>query len=519
MDNIQILWVDDEIDLLKPHIIFLEAKGYRVDTINNGEDALEMVAEKSYDMVFLDENMPGMDGLETLQRIKEMHNTLPVVMITKSEEESIMEDAIGSQISDYLIKPVNPNQILLTLKKHLDNRRLVSEKTTSNYQQEFRQIGMDLAMVRDYEGWESMFKRLVYWELELDKLEDESLNEIFLSQKKEANAQFFRFIERNYEDFFSRPKEAPVMSHTLVKEWVKPNLSAEQGCFFVVIDNLRYDQWKVIQPEIEKYFRVEDERNYWSILPTATQFARNAIFAGLMPSEIKKRFPEKWVEDNDSEDGKNNFEEFFFKDQLKRLGLGNLSMGYEKITNHTYGKKLSDNLANLMQNDVNVIVYNFVDMLSHAKTDMKVIRELADNDKAYRSLTLSWFKNSPLLDILRQLAEKKIPVMLSTDHGTINVVDPTKVVGDKSLNTNLRYKSGRGMSYQNKDVYAVKNPEDIKLPKQNINSEYLFAKESLFFAYPNNYNHYVKYYRNTYQHGGVSLEEMLIPFISLKPKS
>jgi len=519
MDNIQILWVDDEIDLLKPHILFLEAKGYAVDTINNGEEAIEMVAKKSYHMVFLDENMPGMDGLETLQRIKEMQNTLPIVMITKSEEESIMEDAIGSQISDYLIKPVNPNQILLTLKKHLDNRRLVSEKTTSNYQQEFRQIGMDLAMVRDYEGWESLYKRLVYWELELDKLEDESLNEILLSQKKEANAQFFRFVERNYEDFFDAKEDSPIMSHTLVKEWVKPKLSKEQSHFFVVIDNLRYDQWKVIQPEIEKYFRVEDERNYWSILPTATQFARNALFAGLMPSEIKKRYPDKWVEDNESDEGKNNFEDFFFKDQLKRLGLGDLSVGYEKVTNHNYGKKLSDNLSNLMQNDVNVIVYNFVDMLSHAKTDMKVIRELADNDKAYRSLTLSWFKNSPLLDMLRQLAEKKIPVILSTDHGTINVGDPTKVVGDKSLNTNLRYKSGRGMSYQNRDVYAVKNPEDIHLPKQNINSEYLFAKENLFFAYPNNYNHYVKYYRNTYQHGGVSLEEMIIPFISLKSRS
>lgn len=518
MDNIQILWVDDEIDLLKPHILFLEAKGYQVDTANNGADALEMVDEKRYQMVFLDENMPGMDGLETLQKIKETYSTLPVVMITKSEEESIMEDAIGSQISDYLIKPVNPNQILLTLKKHLDNRRLVSEKTVSNYQQEFRQIGMDLAMVRDAEGWEALFKRLTYWELELDKLEDESLNEILASQKKEANAQFFRFVEKNYEDWFAYPEEAPVMSHTLVKDWVRPSLDKGQPFFLVVIDNLRYDQWKVIQPEIENHFSVDAERTYWSILPTATQFARNALFAGLMPDGIKQRFPDKWIEDNDDEEGKNNFEEDFFRDQLQRLGYGSKAMGYEKVTNHNYGKKLADNMSNLLQNDVNVIVYNFVDMLSHAKTDMKVIRELADNDKAYRSLTLSWFRNSPLMDMLRQLAQKGIPVLLTTDHGTINVVDPTKVVGDRNLNTNLRYKSGRGMTFQPRDVMEVKNPESIHLPKQNINSTYLFAKEDLFFAYPNNYNHYVKYYRNTYQHGGISLEEMIIPFVVLRPK-
>lgn len=518
MDNIQILWVDDEIDLLKPHILFLEAKGYQVDTANNGSDGIDMVKEKRYQMVFLDENMPGMDGLETLQQIKKLFSTLPVVMITKSEEESIMEDAIGSQISDYLIKPVNPNQILLTLKKHLENRRLVNEKTTSNYQQEFRQLAMDLSMVRDIEGWEALFKRLTYWELELDKLEDEGLNGILKSQKEEANAQFFRFVQNNYEDWFSDPEEAPVMSHTLVKEWVRPSLKDGKPFFLVVVDNLRYDQWKMIQPEIEKYFRIEDDRTYWSILPTATQFARNALFAGLMPSEIKKRFPDKWVEDNEEDEGKNNFEKDFFADNLRRLGFGDLNMGYEKVTNHNYGKKLSDNLSNLLNNDVNVLVYNFVDMLSHAKTDMKVIRELADNDKAYRSLTLSWFKNSPLLDMLRQLAEKDIPVLLTTDHGTINVVDPTKVVGDRSLNTNLRYKSGRGMTYQGKDVLEFKNPESVHLPKQNINSSYIFAKEDLFFAYPNNFNHYVKYYRNTYQHGGVSLEEMIIPFVQLKPR-
>ena len=517
MDNIQILWVDDEIDLLKPHIIFLEEKGYKVDTINNGSEALEMVEEKHYDLVFLDENMPGLSGLETLQRVKTLQSGLPVVMITKSEEESIMDDAIGSQISDYLIKPVNPKQILLTIKKNLDTKRLVSQKTTSNYQQEFRQIGMDLAQVNDTEGWSDLYKRLVYWELELDKLEDESLNEILLTQKKEANSQFFKFIERNYEDWLHGDEDAPVMSHTLFQKWVYPRIRQDENVFWVVIDNLRHDQWRIIQPILEEYYITEEEKSFYSILPTATQYARNALFSGLMPLEIQKRFKDKWIGDTD-EEGKNQYEEDFLRDQLQRLGLGDMKFSYNKITNHGQGKKLAENIANLSGNQLNVVVYNFVDMLSHAKTDMKVIRELADNDKAYRSLTLSWFQNSPLLEMIRALRDKNLKVIITTDHGTINVGDPTKLVGPKDLSTNLRYKVGRNMSYQNKDVYEVKNPEDIYLPKPNINSAFVFAKENLFFAYPNNFNHYVKYYRNTYQHGGVSLEEMIVPFVVMSPR-
>lgn len=517
MDNIQILWVDDEIDLLKPHIIFLQGKGYHVDTINNGGEAIDMVSEKHYDLIFLDENMPGLNGLETLVQIKAIHNSLPVVMITKSEEESIMDDAIGSQISDYLIKPVNPKQILLSIKKNLDTKRLVSQKTTSNYQQEFRQIGMDLAMVNDPQGWVDLYKRLIYWELELDKLEDEGLNEILLTQKKEANSQFFKFIERNYQDWFEGDEDTPLMSHTVFKERINPLLKQKENVFWVVIDNLRQDQWKIIQPTLEEYFITEEEESFYSILPTATQYARNAMFAGLMPLEIKNRFKDKWIDDLDDE-GKNLYEKDFIEDQLKRLGHGDLKFSYNKITNHGQGKKLAENMRNLRDNALNVVVYNFVDMLSHSKTDMKVIRELADNDKAYRSLTLSWFKNSPLLDIIKSAKSLNAKVVICTDHGTINCGDPTKIVGPKDINTNLRYKVGRNMTYQNKDVYEVKDPENIHLPKLNINSAFVFAKEDLFFAYPNNFNHYVKYYRNTYQHGGISLEEMIIPFAILSPK-
>lgn len=517
MDNIKVLWVDDEIERLKPHLLFLEQKGYRVDTVNNGLDALDRVAEEEYQLVFLDENMPGMDGLETLQRIKEMRASLPVVMITKSEEESIMEEAIGSKISDYLIKPVNPKQILLSLKKNLDTARLINAKTTSNYQQEFRQIAMELAQVGDWEGWQELYKKLVYWELELDRIDEEGLREILLAQKKEANSQFFRFIEKTYPRWFGE-EEAPVMSHTAFKAWVKPLLEKDRQVFLVLIDNLRYDQWRVMRPLLEEHFRVESEQSYCSILPTATQYARNAFFSGLLPAEMQKRFGDKWVSE-DEEEGKNNYEADFLQDQLQRLGLGQLSMHYEKVTQHHYGKKLAEQLSNLYPYTLNTIVYNFVDMLSHAKTEMKVIRELADNDKAYRSLTLSWFSNSSLFDLLRQLAGRDLDVIITTDHGTINVEEPTKIVGEKSLNTNLRYKNGRGMTYVEKDVMEVKEPKALHLPQQYLNSRFLFAREDRFFAYPNNYNHYVKHYRNTYQHGGISLEEMIVPFVHLRSKA
>ena len=516
MDNIQILWVDDEIDLLKPHILFLKEKSYEVDIANNGYDALEMIEEKFYDLVFLDENMPGLNGLDTLSKIKEKHSNLPVVMITKSEEESIMEEAIGSQIADYLIKPVHPKQILLSLKKNLDKRRLVNETTTSKYQREFGKISMDLAQVNSHEDWMEFYKRLIYWELELDKLDDESLNEILITQKKEANAQFFKFISRNYESWF-HGDDKPTLSHTLLKDYLNPLLGNEEKVFMLVVDNLRYDQWKVLQPIIESYYKLEEEKSYYSILPTATQYARNSLFAGLTPLDIQKKFSDKWVWDTE-EEGKNLYEEDFLKDQLQRLGHKDMSMSYHKITNLNSGKKLVEKLTSLSSNQLNVVVYNFVDMLSHAKTDMKVIKELADNDKAYRSLTLSWFMNSPLLDMIKIMAEQKVKLIVTTDHGTINVEGPTKLVGDRSVNTNLRYKTGRNMTYQNKDVYEVKSPEDIYLPKTNINTSFVFAKEDLFFAYPNNYNHFVNYYRNTYQHGGVSLEEMIIPFIVLNPK-
>jgi DNA-binding response OmpR family regulator len=516
-EKINILWVDDEIDLLKPHIIFLEEKGYRLTTANNGSLAIDLVDEKHFDLVFLDENMPGLTGLETLVQIKNKHQNLPIVMITKSEEESIMEEAIGSKISDYLIKPVNPNQILLSIKKHIDSKQLVRKKTTANYQQEFRQIGMQLSAKLTKEEWEEIFKKITYWELELDQSGDSSMKQILEMQKAEANTQFFKFIKENYQDWLQADEDCPIMSHTLFKEKVFPLLEKNKPLFFIVIDNLRYDQWKIIEPELLSNFRVFQEDLYFSILPTATQYSRNAIFSGLMPSEMQKIFPQWWKNDNDDE-GKNMFEEQFLKAQLQRLGKGDLKISYNKITNIDSGRKLSENMHKLLNNDLNVIVYNFVDMLSHARTDMKVIKELAEGDAAYRSLTASWFEHSPLRDMFNFIAENKAKVSVTTDHGTILVKKPTKVLGDRDISTNLRYKQGRNMRYDTNDVFEIEDPKNVFLPTINLSSKYIFAKEDSFFAYPNNYNYYVNHYKETFQHGGVSMEEIMIPVVTLTPR-
>lgn len=512
----KILWADDEIDLLKPHMLFLANKGYEVTPVNSGADALEKIDHEAFDLVFLDENMPGMSGLETLNYIKSTQPNLPVVMITKSEEEYIMEEAIGAKIADYLIKPLNPNQILLSAKKILDNKRIISEKTNQHYMQEFQKLSYDLQETDSHEGWAEIFRKLIYWELEIDNTEDKSMQEVLSNQLTEANQRFCEFISEQYEDWISNPKaERPILSHQLLKRKVFPLLK-DKPVFLIVIDNLRYDQWEILEPEISEIFNIREKDNYYAILPTTTSYARNALFAGLMPLDIERRHPEYWSNE-DEEGAKNNFERELLAKNLERERL-DIKFAYHKIIKAQDGKHLVESVQNLFTNQLNAIVYNFVDMLSHARTDMPMIRELAPDESAYRSLTKSWFTHSSLFDLLKVLARSNVKVVITTDHGTIRVKKPLKIIGDRNTNTNLRYKQGKNLAHEEDGLFAVRKPENILLPKVNMSTSFAFATSDYFFAYPNNYNYYVNYYKDTFQHGGISMEEMIIPYIVLEPK-
>jgi CheY-like chemotaxis protein len=518
MNIAKILWVDDEIDSLQSQKLFLENKGYSVHTLTNGFDAIDYIKENYVDVVLIDETMPGITGLETLAKIKEYNASIPVVLITKNETENLMDEAIGSQISDYLIKPVNPNQVWLSLKKIIDNRRLVAEKTTTAYQQQFRNLFMALNSNPNYNEWMGIYKELVYWELSLERSDSPEMQEVFQSQKNEANTEFFKFISKNYTSWLKgNEKNKPVLSHTLIREKVMPQLEKGVPVFFVLIDNLRWDQWKSIQPIFGESFRIIEEDTFYSILPTATHYARNAIFSGMLPIDIEKKFPQLWKNDED-EGGKNMSEEEFFKAQLKNLGEENLRTSYTKVLNNNAGLDLVQNIHNLLTNDLNVIVYNFVDMLSHARTEMEVLKELAGDEVSYRSITTSWFEHSPLHQALKKIADKKIKIVLATDHGSVRVKTPAKVIGDKQTTTNLRYKHGRNLNYNPKEVFVLRDPKEGGLPSPTINSSYIFAGEDTFLCYPNNYNHYVNYYRNTFQHGGISLEEMIVPVVQMTSK-
>lgn len=513
MTNGLLLWVDDEIELLKAHIIFLEKKGYEVVTVSNGIDAIDKCKQTTFDLILLDEMMPGLTGLETLQQIKEISPATPVVMVTKSEEENIMDQAIGSKIADYLIKPVNPNQILLTLKKNIHKKQIVTEVTQTSYQQNFGNIAMQIMDSRTYNDWVDIYKRLVHWELELSSTSS-AMTETLQMQKEEANIGFAKYVKNNYMDWMtaSGDTERPLMSPDIFKKKVFPLLNNGEKVFLIVIDNFRYDQWRVIAQEIGNLFDI-DEEMYMSILPTATQYARNAIFSGLMPSKIAEMFPELWV-DEDEEEGKNLNEEPLIRTQIERFRRHN-TFSYHKINGTAGGEKIVERLNELLRNDLNVIVVNFIDMLSHARTESKMVRELANTESAYRSITLSWFQHSVMSELLRKLSETDCKVIITTDHGSIRASKAVKIVGDRNTNTNLRYKLGKNLNFSSKDVFVIKDPRKAQLPAPNLSTAYVFATGNSFFAYPNNYNYYVSYYKNTFQHGGISMEEMLIPQITL----
>jgi DNA-binding response OmpR family regulator len=515
MTNGVLLWVDDEIEQLKAHLLFLEKKGYEVVTVSNGTDAIDQCASRSFDLVLLDEQMPGLSGLETLQRIKQLQPALPVVMVTKSEEENIMEQAIGQKIADYLIKPVNPNQILLTLKKNIHRREIETEVTQSQYQQNFQQIAMQIMDCRTWQDWTEVYRHLVHWELQLSAT-DSNMTDMLQMQKEEANLGFAKFVKKNYMDWIGGSDEAPLMSNRVFKEKVFPLLANGEKVFLVVMDNFRYDQWRMLAQEIGDLFDI-DEDLYCSILPTATQYARNAIFSGLMPNKIAEMFPDLWV-DEDEEEGKNLNEAPLIQTQLDRYRRRN-TFSYHKVNTSQDAERFMQQFKQLEKNDLNVVVFNFIDMLSHARTESRMVRELANNESAYRSITLSWLRHSVTSDFFRQLAQTDYRVIVTTDHGSIRCTRPVKIVGDRNTNTNLRYKLGKNLSYEDsKDLFVIREPQKAQLPSPNLSTSYVFATGDSFFAYPNNYNYYVSYYRDTFQHGGISLEEMMIPIVTLTGK-
>lgn len=513
----KIIWADDEINSLKPHVMFLESKGYEVDTCNSGDEAIDKIQNNSYDLLLLDESMPGITGLEVIAQLDKADQSLPIVMVTKNEDESIMDEAIGSRIADYVLKPINPNQIWLSVKKVDQGSVLFKEKVSMDYQKEFMSISSMINQTSSFEDWAELYKTLVNWFLKLSQSKSEQMSEIFESQKEEATSLFTRFVKRNYKDWLYHTEDAPLLSHRLFKERVAPELSNDSKVFFLVIDNFRYDQWKVIAPALSEHYQLRSEEIYCSILPTVTQFARNAIFAGMMPGDIAERLPQYWVHDNE-EGGKNLCEKELLEHQLAMLNI-DIKHDYFKTSSVPHTQRFLNDIHEYQNHNLVTVVYNFVDMLSHSRTGVDIIKELAINDRAYLSLTESWFGTSLLMNIIRKMGEMGFTLILTTDHGMINIKDPIKIVGERNTNTNLRYKHGNRLSSdKERELLHIQKPAEYKLPQYGVGFSYMFAEKNQYFCYPNNFNHFVRLYNQTYQHGGVSLEEMLIPICILDPK-
>lgn len=517
MSQVKILWVDDEIDYLKPHIKFLEDRGYVVYTATNSSDALEMLQKENFDILFLDENMPGMRGMTMLEHARSKNITIPVVMITKHEEEHLMEEALAHRITDFLIKPVNPSQILLTLKKVLDKKDIQKKKTIDDFQQDYRELIMNLSPSMTIEEWKEVYKKIVDYEIRFQSLNETIFNNTILSLKEEANEVFAKYFTHYYPDWLSEAETTAItFSHTLLKKHLFPHLDNNSRVFFILIDNLRYDQWVMFKPIFEEYFQIINEDLYCSILPTTTEYARNSLFSGLLPNGIAQLYPD-FLEGDEDISSKNQFEDELFINYLKRYGK-NLKVDFFKILHPPMAQRYIKSINELKDNNVNVLVYNFIDTFAHAKTEVELVKELAKDEVSYRAVTYNWFIHSILIDVIKWAAENHFSIFLTTDHGSVQIKNPIKIIGDRETNTNLRFKTGKNLSTDEKKVYWVRKPNQIGLPIQNVSDTYVFALKYDFFVYPNNYQYYSRYFADSFQHGGISLEEILVPYVFMTPK-
>ncbi|MFN2397687.1 MAG: response regulator [Gemmatimonadaceae bacterium] len=512
-----ILWVDDEADLLESHRLFLRDRGYEVDSATNAEDAVEMLRSRPYGLVLLDEQMPGKRGLEAYRDIRELDASMPIVMVTKSEEDSTLREAIGAAVKDYLVKPVNPRQVLSVVMRIFDGERIRQQAVARRFVERFRAMELERERTLDWRGWISRYSELTDWDLELAEAGERSLLESLRGLYPQLRREFADFMRKAYPAWLrSLEGDRPALSIDVVGEFLLPVLQREKAGLFIVIDCLRLDQWRILQPLITPMFDVETT-HYFSILPTATPYARNSLFSGLFPCEIAARFPD-WWEDR-SEDTLNAHERELLEAHLTEL-RGHTPVRYEKISSSLDSDELERRVSSAIGADgVSAFVFNFVDLLTHGRSESAILYEVARDEIALRQITRQWFERSVLLNVLKEAARRGISAIVTSDHGSIHCQTPATVFAKRDATANLRYKFGEDLRAERPDhALLFTSSDDLKLPRRGLGANTLLATGDTFFVYPTKLREYQARYRGSFLHGGVTPEEVILPVALLTPK-
>jgi CheY-like chemotaxis protein len=514
----KILWVDDEIELLKSQILLLQNKGFIVIPAASGEEALAKVKEHDFDLVLLDEMMPGMDGLATLAALRQLRPELSAIMATKNEKEELVEQALGQKIDDFLLKPLNPAQVLASCRRVLESRHLVEGQASREYLTQLNNLRNFDYPSLDWQGWCRHYQMLTEWDLRLSELPDQGLHQSHEDITKEANLEFGRFIEENYIHWL-HGSSRPILSTDLVERYLLPIMKNNQKCLLLILDCMRLDQWLLLEPYLKEWFDIKRD-HYYSILPTATPYSRNSIFSGLYPSQLAKNYPQYWEKGGHAgEASLNRHEHKLLELQLQRLKVPHpADFRYSKIYNIDEGHELKKVFGSWQNVPLAAVVVNFMDILVHSRAESLVLQEIAPDEKAFRSLTRTWFANSDVLNILQQAARQKRQVIVTTDHGSLQGRRATIIQAGRDTSANLRYKSGTNISCDPRQVLWIKKPLEYMLPEDFTGLQYLVAKEDYYLVYPTKYEEYRKRYEGTFQHGGISMEEMILPVCRLTPK-